>query len=93
MVRRGNNKICQFYERRNMKYLITYNYDDWNKDDCVGIETCYTVDEVNDAINSIKLGLYDDGEHQRNIRVYKAEEVTDEFDTKTEFDLSKNEKD
>ena len=33
---------------------------------------------------------YDDGEHQRNIKVYKAGEVTDEFDTKTEFDDEKD---
>lgn len=73
-----------------MKYLIIYNYDKWNKDNCFGAELCDNIGAVNDAIHSIKLGLYDDSEHQRNIKVYKAEEVTDEFDTETEFE---NEKD
>lgn len=67
-----------------MKYIITYNYDDWNKANCVGIETYDTIRDVNNAISFIKLGIDDD--FPRNIKVYKAEEVTDEFDTKTEFD-------
>lgn len=73
-----------------MKYLITYNYDDWNKSDCVGVEFCNTDTEVEIAISDIKFGMYDQGENQRNIKVYKAEEITDEFDTKTRFDDEKD---
>ena len=73
-----------------MKYLITYIHDKWNSDNCFCVVLCNTIGAVNDAIHSIKLGLYDDSEHQRNIKVYKAEEVTDEFDTKTEFDDEKD---
>lgn len=72
-----------------MKYIITYNYDDWNNDDYVGtvyIDSYNDINEVNKAIHNIKSGLYDDGEYQRNIKVYKAEEITDEFDTKTKYD-------
>lgn len=71
-----------------MKYLITYNYDDWNKDDCIDVEIYDTIDKVNNAISCIKLN-YDD-EFPRNIKVYKAEEITDEFDTKTKFDDEKD---
>lgn len=73
-----------------MKYLITYNYDKWNEDDCFGVELCDNISAANDAIHSIKLGLYDDGEYQRNIKVYKVEEVINEFDTKTKFDDEKD---
>lgn len=30
------------------------------------------------------------GEYQRNIKVYKVEEITSEFDTKTKFDDEKD---
>lgn len=73
-----------------MKYLITYNYDDWNSATCAGVETCDTIDKVNDAIRNIKSGLYDCGDYPRNIKVYKAEEITEEFDTKTDFDDEKD---
>ena len=73
-----------------MKYLITYKYDKWNEDNCFGAELCDNIGEVNNAIRRIKLYLYDDDEYQRNIKVYKAEEVTDEFDTKTKFDDEKD---
>lgn len=74
-----------------MKYVITYINDKWNSDNRFCVVLCNTIGAVNDAMSSIKLGLYDDGEHQhkRNIKVYKAEEITDEFDTKTEYDDEK----
>ena len=72
-----------------IKYLITYKYDKW-KDNCFGAELCDNISEINNAIRRIKLCLYDDDEYQRNIKVYKAEEVTDAFDTKTEYDDEKD---
>ena len=36
-----------------MKYLITYNYDKGNKDNCFGAELCDTIGEVNNEITAI----------------------------------------
>lgn len=59
-------------------YLITYNYDEWNKDNLIGIEECNYQSDVEHFIKQLKLGIIED--NPRNIKVYKVNDITDKFE-------------
>lgn len=60
-------------------YLVTYNYDQWNKDNLIGKEECYSLSDVEAFIEQLNCGIIED--NPRNIKVYEVNDVTDKFDT------------